>query len=344
MSNGLADSPGGAARNEFPLVLTMQDPVFNHPAAYTWSTGIQRELPGGMLGQVDYVGRRGLYLQRERNINQLPAGTIQANPGVNRDALRPFLGFGTIRLSENAARSSYHGLQVSLDRRYRGGLKFGVAYTLSRSMDNASDKRTILFNSYDDRGYWGSSDFDRTHDLKFSYVYEFPFWANATHLAAKILGGWQIAGVIFVQSGQPLSVGTDEDRAGTGDTTAQPYDLIASPRPTGNAGFSAGAGRDDHFWFNPAAFAPPRAGTFGNQPRNLLRGPSFQMWDASLAKTFRINRVQAQIRLEVFNVPNRPNLDNPVINPRSADFGRVITKRSNPDDARNIQFGLRLQF
>ncbi len=118
-----------------------------------WATGVQREMPFGFIVDVTYVGRRGLYLQRERNINQLPAGTMQANPGVNIAALRPYTGYGSIRLSENAGRSMYNSLQISADRRYSNGLKVGAAYTLGKSEDNGSDKRNVLWNTYDDTLY-----------------------------------------------------------------------------------------------------------------------------------------------------------------------------------------------
>ena len=97
--------------------MTMQDLQFKHPTAYDWSASFQRELPFDVAVDVSYVGRMGLHLQRERNINQLLPGTLQANPGVNVNALRPYTGFGVIRLSENAGRSIYHGLQVSVERR-----------------------------------------------------------------------------------------------------------------------------------------------------------------------------------------------------------------------------------
>ena len=97
--------PTGTTPGVFPFADDLQDPDFKHPTAYNWSVGVQRELPWRSSTTVDYVGRRGLYLQRERNLNQLPVGTRFANPGVNVDALRPYPGFSTIRLSENAGKS-----------------------------------------------------------------------------------------------------------------------------------------------------------------------------------------------------------------------------------------------
>jgi hypothetical protein len=328
--------------------------VFNHPLAYDFSAGVQRELPFSTVIDVTYVSRLGRNLQRERNINQLLPGTLQANPGVNPNALRPFLGFGAIRLSENAGKSTYNGVQVSLDRRYRNGLKLGVAYTLSRLMDDASDKRNLMFNAYDPSSYWAISDNDRTHLLNIHYIYELPFWKDQRNLHEKLLGGWQIAGATVFQSGQPLSIWLNEDRAGVGDTTNQPWNLVGDPTVS-NPGFSAGPGLDQNFWFDPAAFARPAAGTFGNAGRNPIRGPGTQSWDMSLFKTFGPpTGVRAQFRAEFFNFPNHPNLDNPIVVPTSSSFGRVVGKGNtgagsgNPGSGRpgerNIQLSLKLLF
>ena len=105
-SNGIADNPGGVGgAASLPLGMTAIDLNFKHPTAYMWSAGIQREIPFNFIVDVTYVGRRGVYLQRERDINQALPGTAQANPGVNIAALRPYKGFATIRLAENAAKS-----------------------------------------------------------------------------------------------------------------------------------------------------------------------------------------------------------------------------------------------
>jgi len=355
VSNGSADQPGGTVAANFPLVMTAQDVVFKHPTAYNWSFSLQRQLPWSMVGDLSYVGRMGLHLQRERNLNQLQPGTLQANPGVNVAALRPYLGFGAIRLSENAGRSIYHGLQLNLERRFRGGLGFGVAYTYSQLRDNGADKRNILFNAYEDSGYWGVSDNDRTHVFNFHYLWELPFWRNQDTTLKKILGGWQISGVTFFQSGVPFSVRTGDDRAGVGDTTPQPWNAVGDVNVS-DPGFSQGRTVDQTFWFNPAAFALPAAGTFGNSGRNIIRGPSFQTWDIALFKNVPLGGSRRlQLRLEAFNFTNHPNLDNPatagtggangnILNPTNADFGRVLGKGNTVPSNRNIQLGVKFMF
>ena len=222
-----------------------------------------------MVADVTYVGRMGLHLQRERNINQLQPGTVQANPGVNVNALRPYPGFATIRLSENAGRSIYNGLQVNLERRFRNGLGFGVAYTLlEAARQRAPTSGTSLFNAYDDSGYWAYSDNDRTHLFNVHYLYELPFWRKQDTLLKKLLGGWQVSGVTYFQSGPAaadLALGRHR-RRGRHDGPAlepgrRPEDRQPAvlERPRRRSELLVQPGRPSRV---------RRAGTFGNAGRN----------------------------------------------------------------------------
>ncbi|PYR58672.1 MAG: TonB-dependent receptor, partial [Acidobacteria bacterium] len=306
VSNGSADSPGAGGAASLPFSMTAIDPVFKHPTAYMWSGGVQREMPFGFVLDVAYVGRRGLYLQRERNINQLLPGTVQANPTINSAALRPYKGYGTIRLSENAGSSKYNSLQISADRRYRNGFKFGAAYTLGKSTDNASNKRDVLFNSYDDSGFRGPSSFDRRHVLTFYYIYDLPWMREQNTLMSRVLGGWQVTGATFIRTGTPLWVTRTDDTAGVGDSFSQPWNLVGDPKANANGrlsgGVVGGVAQDQNFWFNPAAYARPAAGTFGNSPRNNMYGPMSQQWDIALFKNIPVYHAQTvQFRAEMFN-------------------------------------------
>jgi hypothetical protein len=353
VSNGSVDNPGAGGAANLPFSMTAQDVVFNLPTSYMWSAGVQREVRFGLTVDVSYVGRLGRYLQRERNINQLSAGTLQANPGVNIAALRPYLGYGAIRLSENAGSSRYNGLQISAERRYLNGFKLGVAYTLSKSEDDASDKRNVVWNTYDDAGFWGPSNFDRRHVLNVYYIYDLPFWKDQTTMRQNLLGGWQVSGATFYRTGTPFAVSRTNDIAGVGDGNfGQPYNLVGDPFAGANQNFSGGAGSDQNFWFNPGAFAAPAAGTFGNAPRNAWYNPSEQQWDIAFFKNFRLSGTQRlQFRAEIFNFLNRPNWSNVAgttttsgfntVDPTNANFGRVISKT---DSRREGQLSLRYMF
>jgi hypothetical protein len=351
VSAGSVDNPsgGGSGATDLPFAMQAQDVEFKHPTSYMWSAGVQREVPFGFIVDVTYVGRRGLYLQRERNINQLQPGTLAANPGVNIAALRPYKGYGIIRLSENAGRSIYNSMQLSVDRRYSNGLKFGVAYTLGKSRDNASDKRNVLWDPYDDTSYWGPSNFDRRHVVSFHYIYDLPFWREPTNLVQNLLGGWQISGATFLRSGTPFTITRSDDRAGTGDgSIGQPIDMIGDPNQGTNGKFSGGCSggvcADDNFMFNPQAFAqvPAGANRFGNMPRNSLRNPGDMQWDIALFKNINlVGTHKMQVRMEVFNFPNHPNLNGPSGDITNANFGRIITKSG---DRRDIQLAIRYLF
>jgi hypothetical protein len=351
VANGLADIPGGTSgqASDLPFGSTAQDPVFKHPTSYMWSVGVQREIPFGFVVDATYVGRRGLYLQRERNINQPGAGTVQRFPGVNIAALRPYTGYGAIRLSENAGNSKHHSLQLTADRRYLNSFKIGVAYTLSKTEDNGSDKRNVVWNTYDDRGFWGPANFDRRHNFNVYYIYDLPFWREQNTLVRNLLGGWQISGATFMRSGRPVSVvRTNLDRAGVGDPAfGQPVDLVGDLHAGANREFSNGT--DQNFWFNPAAFALQAPGTFGNAPRNLIYNPGEQQWDIALFKNFNLGGTRrAQFRAEFFNFPNHPNWgsvqtgtltgDILIADPSNANFGRVTSKTGQRDIQLSVRF------
>lgn len=335
--NGLVDAPGGATQRVFPFTQTIQDPVFKVPTAWEWNATFQREVFSGTTVEIGYVGRRGLHNQIKRNINQLLPGTLQANPGLNTNYLRPYLGYGVIDISENAGNSRYNGLQLNVQHRYSSGFQFGVAYTYSRSTDNGSSLTDVLPNAYDAHAYYGLSDFDRTHVLVANYMYDLPFFKTGNAVVRSVLGGWEISGINQFQSGIPLSVRTSEDIAGIGlGSGNQFYNLVGNPslEPTPFTNFST--------WFNAAAFAKPAAGTYGVQPRNGLRGPGFRAWDMGLRKNFRIVEAQSlQFRFEMFNILNHPNWSNPIVDPTSGSFGRV-TGRSN--DSRQLQLALKYIF
>jgi hypothetical protein len=350
VSNGSVDNPGGAGgAADLPFGIQGQDVAFKHPTSYMWSAGVQREIPLGFVVDATYVGRRGLYLQRERNINQLPAGTLTnpANKDINIAALRPYKGYGAIRISENAGYSKYNSLQLSVDRRYTNGLKVGMAYTLGHSEDNGSDKRNILWNTYDDTNYWGTSSFDRKHVATVYYIYDLPFWREGGSLMKSALGGWQISGATFMRSGTPFSITRTNDIAGVGEgSNGQPVDLVGDPNANSNGKFSggvvSGVATDQNFIFNPAAFKDQAPGTFGNAPRDLLRNPGDMQWDIAFFKNFALKGTsKVQFRTEIFNFPNHPNLSGPNSDITNANFGRSITKDGN---RRDVQLALRFLF
>jgi hypothetical protein len=283
-------------------------------------------------------------------LNQLKPGTVQANPGINVNALRPYKGFAQIDANEKAGRSEYDSFQIEANRRFSRGLLFGGAYTDSKSYDNTSHRRDILWNAYDDRNFWGPSNFDTRHMLSWSTTStSCPF-----HKAQgqTLLGGWQISGNTQWQTGNPFSVVTGDDFAGIGGVgsvqilqtgqsnpqNGQPWQ-VNGPITYDNR-FSAGGAADPARFFS-VNVSRPAAGTFSNQTRNMFFGPGFHNWNASAFKNFAFGERQSlQFRAEFFNFPNHPNWNTPDFNPLNATFGKITAKNSE----RNIQLVLRYSF
>lgn len=351
VTNGSVDNPGGVGQSSFPLPLTTQDPVFLNPEAWQWNAAVQREVGFQTTIEVAYVGRRGLHLQQEININQPQPGALQAAPsGTNADFLRPYKGFGAIRSTNNTATSNYHGLQVDVNRRFSHGLLFGLAYTWSHATDTGSAQRDVIPNTFGStKLLYGNSDFDRRHVAVMNVIWELPFFKDKTKLSGKLLGGWQISEVTQLQTGTPFSVQTGDDFAGVGPGSGsgsgmQSRWIVNSPiAQTGKFG-------NDGLWYDFQSgtnITRPTAGTFSQQrSRNIFYGPGFQTWSGAIFKQFNTTEKQyATLRFEVFNWLNHPNWGGETgggvqTNPTSGQFGRITNKGGQ----RQLQISLRYSF
>jgi len=357
VTNGVVDNPGGRPGNVFTLQVTSQDKIFKNPEAWTWNATYEQEIGYATKLEVSYVGRRGLHAQRERNINQLPVGTLQANPGINADSLRPYKGFNIIRVTNNDANSMYNGLQIGIERRFTKGLSYSFAYTLSKSEDDGSAQRFVVPNAFDTSNLWGGSNYDRRHSAVITFAYELPWLKDQSDWKGKILGGWILSGVSQMATGQPLNniggdqsmgIATADDFAGVGPGSGtQAWLYTKQPEVTG--GYANNNG-DAAYWFNPfnadgtAIFTRPPLGTISNQnPRGLIYGPGFQNHNIRISKDFRFaERHSITFVAEAFNFLNHPNWNNPDLNPNNltTTFGKITTKTSE----RQIQVALRYQF
>jgi len=337
--NGVVSSPGGAAVRNFPLVMAMQSPDFTNPVSWAWNATLDRELAWSTRGTISYVGRSATSLERARNINQLQPGTIQANPGANANALRPYLGYSTITLYDTTGSSKYNALQTQIERR-SSRFGFGVSYTYSRTTDNGAGRNDLLPNAFDDSGYYGISDLDRPHVLVSQAHYNFPRLESSPAPIRLVLGGWDVAGILQAQSGAPFDVRTTVDVAGVGPGSGlQFYNTVGNPNAV-QVDWSDTLNRAT--WFDKSAFAAPAAGTFAtNFEKNFLRNPGFWELNTSFRKSFAIaGRQHLDLRLEAFNILNRTRLGNAVSNPTLPDFGFITSRVGN----RTMQVGIQYVF
>lgn len=373
ISGGSVDDlgPNLANGNRPPQVVTTQSKNFQNPEAWAWNFTVERKLFWNSILSVGYVARRGIHLQRESDINQPTLDVVNAHPCLftspptcKVDAFRPYQGFGSIRETDNVANSMYNSLQVAWNRRFSGGLLFGVAYTYSKSMDSGSNQRDVVPDTYDTSMMWGPSEFDARHILVINYLYELPFFKHQNNFAGKVLGGWQISGITQAQTGLPCSVAGAVDYARAGldsnfgcGVNGQFWAVNGDPKIIGT--FGPGGQ-----WFattNPDGspiFTAPAPGTFVTQRvRNIIYQPGFSNWNLGLFKAIPINeRAGFQFRAEAYNVWNHPNwcggsgcsgTTNIGLNPTNlSTFGKVLAKGSGSSGGgeRNLQLSLRFYF
>ncbi len=307
-----------------------------------WNLNIERQIGDKNVLEVAYVGSKGTKLLTARDINQPQPSVLP--PGLPF-VPRPNPQFDDIDLLESRANSNYHALQARFQRRLSRGLSTLASYTWSKSIDDASNffssagDPNFPQNSYNVAAERGRSNFDVAHRLSVSYSYALPFHRSGGGLDAKLVNGWETFGILTLQSGRPFTVAllSEIDNSGTGRSILgfgnnDRPNLIANPElsnPTTDR------------WFNTSAFAFPAPGTFGNAGRNILDGPGYQNFNASLVKNTALTEgVNLQFRVETFNFFNHPNFNLPDNFLGSPTFGRISSAR----DPRHIQFGLKLLF
>jgi hypothetical protein len=301
-----------------------------------WSFDLQRELAPGTALDLQYIGSNTSHLDRSFFNN-----TPQPGPGPV-DPRRPSQRFRSRRIIQNDLIADYDAVSVILRKRMSHGLQADAHYTWSRTRDMAthSNGGGQTMNNYDIWADYGPANWDTPHRLVASYIYDVPFFKTSSQPILKyVVAGWQIGGVSTIQSGAPLNVTIAADRANIGIAGLQRPNLIG-PVPTLNCQTNPTT-LELINCYDASAFALQPQFTFGNAPRNVLRGPKFAATDLSLAKSFPLGgNVQFQIRAEIFNAFNTVNYNNPNGVFGSAAFGRI----SSAMNMRQMQLGGRLFF
>jgi hypothetical protein len=325
------ENPAGGAQRQFPSNVSSYEIDLKVPTVQNWSLGVQHKLGAALLLDVAYVGSNAWHQYRARDLNQLPTGTLQANPGVNANALRPFPGYATITQFDTGANFNYHSLQSQLRKQWSRGGSVSVSYTWAKSIGDNSGFNEVPMDSYNARRDRSRTTYDRRHVFVASYIYPLPFWQTQDAWYKVAFGGWSLSGVTTMQTGLPLNPTIQGDRAGTA-TGGQRPDLVGDPYQ--------GAGTRTN-WINAAAFANPALGSFGNLGRNALDGPGTNNWDVSVQKQFSIReRVKLDFRAEMYNAPHHFSYFGVATTLGAANFGQV----TSANDPRTLQFGLKLAF
>ncbi len=359
VNNVSVDNPGKAlvAGTAASITATTLNPNLKQPTAWNWNLTLERQLPLQSVISVAYVAHRGYHAWDVYDINQVPAGTLQANPGVNVNILRPYKGYAAIQEEESGVNSMYNGLQISWNRSFANGFMFGVSYTYSLSMDNSSNYRDIVPDAYNTSNLWGPSEYDTRHIAIINYLYQLPFFRNTATWAGKILGGWEIAGQTQFQTGTPCGVGYNQDYAGVSTTDLGSFGCGSEGQfwvENGTPGILGGFAGPVTNSSSPTYFATtnhgvpvftaPPLGTFNLQPgvRDSIYGPGLQDWNVSMFKRFTVKEKNYfEFRAEAYDFVNHPNWSGPNYNPTSSQFGMVTSKTALQ---RTLQLGLRYNF
>ncbi len=299
------------------------------PESHMWTLSIQRELPGSMIGQVAYVGNVGR--------NQLTRSYVNTLNPVTRQ--RPLSSFGQIDEKRFDGNTNFNGLQSSLTRSFSKGFLFQAQYMWGHAIsDNAGSGEGGQIQNIACRACdRGDADYDIRHTFTTNTVYQLPF------ARTKWFGGWDLSGIFTARTGTPLSVTITRTAATvpSGQTQNQRADYVGGDPYAANKG--------PGLWLNPAAFALPAAGTYGNSGRNRFRGPELWQADLGVSKKFRLGeRFNLDFRTEMFNVFNRAQYGNPVNARNNSTFGTILTTANDgatgTGTSRQVQFMLRLNF
>lgn len=339
-----------------------------------WNASVQRSLSSTITAEVSYVGSKITHVGiPDTNINQLtveqlaqgasltqkvpnpyfghiPRSSSLGDPTIPRgQLLKPFPEYTTVSLyRNNVGTTFYQGVEVSLRQRFARGLSYSLAYTRSKLVDDASSvfDASILTgpvanypvaDSFNRKLERDDSTGDIPHLFVGSLVWDVPCGAGRAHqrggLQGVLFNDWTISSIVTLQSGVPIAV--------TQATNFNAFAGFGTQRPNlvGNPEMPA-AQRTAAQWFNTAAFAVAPQFTLGSASRNPVRGPSFRNVDLALMRRVPVGRVALDLRAEVFNLLNTPNLGAPAAVLGAANFGSITTAL----DPRVIQLAVKVLF
>lgn len=348
----------GAGLGPSNMVYTFPQDTAPQSSIMSYSLGIQHALPGRIVLDVSWVANLSRHLLQQRNINPIPIGA-RLNP-ANQDPtqpgrplpdnfLRPYAGIGDLNTYEFASAANYNSMQAQLQRRMSKGLRFGGAFTWSKSLgvSNAYNGAVSPYFAPRQRDY-GPLNFDRKYILALNYTYDLP--NLGAKLRNRVIGiltdRWIVSGVSTFGSGGPISPTWSTTAASeiSGSTEAARITVVGDPYlPKGERTFFRN--------FKTEAFAPTPVGVFGNAGVNILRKPGTNNCDIAVSRAFNIGLGESRrllLRAESYNTFNHTQFTNMNVAARfdnagtqtNLNFGAFTTAR----DGRVVSFSLRLRF
>ena len=367
---GAADVPNNGLAYPVPPsqylnALSIRGYTHERPDEYNMQYGasVSRELPGAVNLTVGYTGSRGKDMFLRGVANTLDFNTrTRPQPSYGQVDYKTSGCLDGLVINNQAiagcGRASYDAFQLGLSRRFRSGLSGGVNYQYSKNQGTTqgSNEAATSGNTFDYNTEYGTNPQDIPHTFNGSLVYLIPGQG-----AWK--GGWRVGGIVNARSGVPINVIISRpDNAtvnGATVTNIPGGNSRGTQRPDVVPGVDPYL-KDGVRWLNPAAFTTPQPGTFGNLPRNALRGPEFAQLDLMFSKDFQFAQSQSfQVRVEMFNLVNHLNYENPAstlpngtpgvpfTNAQAGTFGYMLgplNRTVGLGTARQTQVSLRYSF
>ena len=314
-----ADTSFSIAAGEIPAGMTLHMPY-----------GPQATITGPNPNPIYLVGLR-------------PYSSPQCNPltGVGCPATGVPV-FSSIFAQDTIANSGYNSLQASLDKRFAHGLQFTLAYTFSKSIDEASSFEGIL-NPLPGANNRALSLFDATHRIVASYYWELPV-PKYDGFKGKLLDSWAISGITTFQTGFPIRITSEADNE---LMDSFDFELPGEPDQLRSFKTQSPQGHGNYF-FDPTIFTedttadPSLLGRIGNAPRTICCGPHISETDFAVMKNIAVTEgTHFEFRAEFFNIFNHTQFDNPDGDSTDgSQFGQVTQSR----DPRLMQFALKYIF
>jgi hypothetical protein len=342
------------------------DPANKTQRSYQWNLSVGEELWKGAAAEAQYVGSRSLDLDTS-DYDNLPnlesngavftqptkvnLGSAQGSCGQATCLVRPNQLFGSIRDLRNIAWSSYQGLTLVLRQRSFHKLSGQASYTWAHDLDVSSDSNgggtpSQPFNLSAD---YGNSNWDIRHRFVGALTYELPKFNGSNLLVRETVGGWQVNGIVNLQTGMPFNVTNGYNSAGLDQGSTRPSYVH---KPSQNcstrtyiAGPTAPSCIDLSAYVLPVAQQTPNGAgginynyAFGNTQRNYLHGPGFNYVNMSLFKDFAItSRAKFQFRAEAANVFNHPSASNPNATVNAASLNTTAISAGSAGTVTGVQ-------
>jgi hypothetical protein len=312
---------GGSSDPNAVLAMNPTAYGFQPPKVYAWNVGVQHKLASKLIFDIAYVGSKSEDLLRQQQINSVPLGatflpqnqdptststsTVPGAKALPTDLLRPYQGYGNIRMWDYTGWGNYHALQTSIQRRFENGIMFSAFYVWSKALTVANTDFSPglptndedLIKKYD----YSYTDYDRPHNFVVNFVYQTPKWASGA--AGYLVNDWQLSGIYRWSSGRPYQINYSIPGIGAANLTGtdNPAARIVVTCDPGS-----GSSSDPYKQINTSCFAPPQPGSDGlESARFFLHGPAQNNLDLSISKVVPIGkRVKFEVRLDAFNALN----------------------------------------